>query len=459
MRPLHGARPILGALGFALVAGPCLALLAQAQLAGQLSARESRALPLAPVTVEIPTQPPVADDATTWYASGDGLGAPGQSRAPTFPAALPWLGVALGLALTGATALVAATVLIAGRRLASVGPSVAELASRVRVAESIDPLAEIRRLMGPWLPPTTTVPDDSLRAWLRGLRDTSATPPFAITPAKLLAQLDTSDGDMAARTATAMRHVTAAGLPAAVTAIEGHPRLTLLRRLAQAGTPQLPVMPPDQSPSRSSEDDLPYSGLREAAQGNALAAMAAVVRGDTAAAAQKLGENAALALRLIQVPRLFTARYAIGLLQDLGVLPLAALAERRGNLSLADSLRAAAEALREDVFSPAWDDGFAGLGSDPGRASLLLDAARNSRLPLGLRVQAVAGAATGACLNARELLGGSDPTRAQLMRAVAAALSGADSGSTAAGAIQGTSGQSASVGSLPGLRRRLSGCS
>jgi hypothetical protein len=132
-------------------------------------------------------------------------------------------------------------------------------------------------------------------------------------------------------------------------------------------------------------------------------------------ARSRLAENGAIARAVLNGPDVFSVRFGAGMLQDLAVLPLAALEERTGNRVAAESLRVAVERVREEAFAAHWDEGFAGLASDPRHPELLLKAARNPSFPKGLRAAAGAGVLMGICLNPREILSGIDPGRAATM--------------------------------------------
>jgi hypothetical protein len=165
-----------------------------------------------------------------------------------------------------------------------------------------------------------------------------------------------------------------------------------------------------------------YDRIREAFIANALGAVVSLTRGDTLEAEIRLLENAVIAYRLTRDARLFTTRYAMGILQGLALLPLSRLDEARGDTASAEHLRASVDRLRELAFHPVWATGLAGFVSDPGSVRYWSDVLDNASIPFGLRVAALEGAWSGLCVNPREIVRGPSPRRIAIARDAAARL-------------------------------------
>jgi serine/threonine protein kinase len=205
-----------------------------------------------------------------------------------------------------------------------------------------------------------------------------------------------------------------------------HPRTVAMRRLARADRVDL-ISAVDQTPlggytTLSSLPEPAYGRIREGVTANALGAVAMLAAGDTSAAEARLFENAVLAQRIAEDPRLFAARFAVGLAQNLALLPLARLAEVRADTMSAITLRESLEHMRELTFHPAWLTGLAGFAANPGDMSAWRAVVADPSLPSGLRVAALQGAWTGFCLDPREILAGVDPNRSRVALAAASAI-------------------------------------
>jgi hypothetical protein len=206
-----------------------------------------------------------------------------------------------------------------------------------------------------------------------------------------------------------------------------HPRTRLVRQIARAQHVDIFGWTLDRLvTSYGSLDSLPqppYGILRTAAQANALAALLATARGDRETAAQRLGENLALADHFLEAPSVFANRYGVGMLQQLGLFPLAEVERSRGNRDQAERLTQAADQIREQVFSHAWHGRLAGLAADPHDMSRWAAALRSDRLSPGYRVEALGGGWAGFCLNRWEILGGLSPLRGPEVLRTADAMS------------------------------------
>jgi hypothetical protein len=100
----------------------------------------------------------------------------------------------------------------------------------------------------------------------------------------------------------------------------------------------------------------------------------------------------------------------------LALLPLAELEELRGNPRAAVELRRAADVVRDLLLDPAWSSRLVGLAANPEDMRTYVDAMRDSRLPAGVRAEALEGGPLGFCLNPREILRGPQPRRLAVVR-------------------------------------------
>jgi hypothetical protein len=154
----------------------------------------------------------------------------------------------------------------------------------------------------------------------------------------------------------------------------------------------------------------------EAAHFNTVAAIAALQRGDSDSAKARLGEVAAVGLRLLEIPML--APYAYRMLRGEALSPLAALAEAEGRPEEARSLRAARAALTS-LGRGAAALGSAGLAAEAPDMSRLARIVLHGSLPMGDRVSLLMNAWGGLCGNPREIVAGPSPARDQRLLALA----------------------------------------
>lgn len=435
--PSDGAGPIVPPWLAAVALGPALLAMAivawawreEAGAMGELPTRH----PYAPALAG-PAEAPGRQQTLEWYAAlpepREPAPAPGRSRSRWISASGAGAGLLAvgggGMALLVVASLVAAG---SGERL---GAPTAELERLVELADRASPLERARPGWRGVLGRAHGVSADEPGASggghqareegqsaLRGLLDPAAPAAPRPYPPELTAVLRDAGGRVDSLI------VRAAELPGsllqAAALVAEHPRTSTLQRLAGVDELDLITAAGGGSEAFASLDALPepaYGRLREAAVANALGAVHAVARGDTSAAVTRLLENAAFAYRLAEDPRLFVTRYAVGMLQNLAVLPLAGVEALRGDTIAAGELRDGMDRLRELTFHPAWVTGVAGLASNPERLASWEAIVADSSLVPGLRVAGLGGAWEGFCVNPRELLGGLDERRSAAARRV-----------------------------------------
>jgi hypothetical protein len=189
-----------------------------------------------------------------------------------------------------------------------------------------------------------------------------------------------------------------------------HPRTTLLRQLARANHWDLP------------EGFTPLGRFGEAALANLLGAVADVAQGDVTTARHRLGENAAVGFRLLEIPTSSASQLARRILGSFALLPLAELEQIDGNGRQAAELREAAQRLL--LLTLLVPNGLGGLSADPANLKPVVDYLRNSKLPLGWRATLMTQVQWGACTNPREILLGASPTRRAAVLAAASRMAG-----------------------------------
>jgi hypothetical protein len=171
--------------------------------------------------------------------------------------------------------------------------------------------------------------------------------------------------------------------------------------------------------SYSSLDDLlpaSLSRLMESGHLNTLSAIADLQRGDVEAARSRLGEGAAVALRLWEIPLL--ASYAYPLLRGEALAPLASLADAEGVAYDARALRSAREALPAGrPVGPGL--GSAGLGAEMPDMTRLGDVVVRGPMPPGERFGILMSAWAGICGNPREIISGPSRIRDSRMLSLA----------------------------------------
>jgi hypothetical protein len=371
------------------------------------------------------------EEVTAWYAS---LPQPGEALAT----AGRWLKLAgavvcsvsalAGLLAVLALSEVAAAVWVAGRVVQRLGPQTAELARTIDRIASEDPLGTARGLMQPYMPPGEAVEDSTWVPWAHQLL--SAGPErhgvasYASSPAYPLVNLAGS------RIADAFSEARGALSPDTLRLLEAladHPRTVLFRRLA--GTSEIDLFaaalerPLADYESLAQLPSLAYPRIGEGGRANAWASVLDVAHGEDDSAARRLGENAAFAEHLLRVPSGFANRYAMIMLQELALVPLAELEELRGAREAAERLRAVAARSREELLADAWSSHMAGLITDPSGSPHFWQALRDTRVPVGHRVASLEGVWQGYCANPREIVSGLSAARRLSFAAVVGLLS------------------------------------
>jgi len=432
---LDGSGPVLGLPVWLLVVLPAgfvggvgmAAGLRESRRVRPLPRRRAYAAPVAPLEADSGTE-----EVASWYASlPDGSSPASVSRG--------WLGPAIGGAWLGGTlvsllvlvalAEVVGAALVAGRVVRRLGPDTAELVATLDRISVLDPLRAAREVAAAYLPGREPVGESTSVEWARRLMAHVAgpgSPPPYGQGATLLA------GPGGSRLAAALR-AAQSRLPAdtarLVEELAQHPRTALFRRLAGAADVDLFAAALERPlTSYDSLGQLPQPGyprLGEAGRANGWAAVLAVYRGQHDRAAARLGENAAFAEHLLRVPTEFAGRYAVIMLRELTLLPLAELEELRGNAERADELRAIAEQLHEHLIAEFWATGMAGLAANPENDSRLVEALRSPRLPPGYRVEGLNGGWRGFCANAREILSGPSSRRRSTVLVAAESMTSA----------------------------------
>ena len=303
------------------------------------------------------------------------------------------------------------------------GPETAALAAAIDRVNADDPLGEARAIWQAYLPAPDPMQKGSELSAL--LLDTSGTltPSYPFAPESVME--DAKPGNLSG-TRLASWFAGNADYPRervdALTQFGDHPRTAIFQALARAQEFQLvPRMSETRLAQHESVGDLPEfpaAIVRQAAYANALGALGGDVLGNAAEASERLGENLAFANRLLDDPQRLASRVAVGILQDLALLPLAALAERRGDSQEAEKLRRAAELTRELAFDPAWSRGAAGFAANPISMVTLEAMVQNHRILPEHGLEALFAALDGFCANPRELLNRVHPAREAAARSV-----------------------------------------
>jgi hypothetical protein len=365
-----------------------------------------------------------------WYAAQPDPSAPappGTLQHARLIVAAHVIAVLIGIVSLAALCLVATAAIVACRNVKRLGPETAELVAMLGRLDVDDPFRQARQVWKPYLPPASLSDAALSVAWVRALRDD---PPYPVPPAQLLGSA--GSGSPASLWLGKLSPGTQARVPEdtarLMRTLADHPRTILFRRLARSGGVDLFAAsldrPLEQYEALPAIPDPPYGPLREAAQANALGAILAVSRRDFTAASERLGENSAVAEQFLLVPKLFSARFGAGMLQDLALLPLADVEQIQGHRKQADELRDVAARLREQVYSRFWATRMMGLAADPSGLERLATVLRDERLLPGLRVEGLYGGFAGFCLNPRELLGGPNPARRATILAAAHSMQG-----------------------------------
>ena len=400
---LSGTAAPLSVPLLALVAIPAIAGIASALRCGIVEARLLGPLPRRRRHVS-----PIAGTATGDSPSNEG----GSRRSVLLLAIVP----AAAFTLLGslAFAAVVTSVAMTSWLIIDRGPVTASVAGAIDRTSAADPLGTAERAWRYALPASLQAPSnpDSIRQWLRVFGEHGA--PYDKAPLSTIVGNGTEERGLESVAAT-LRRVTASGLSAedtsAIRRLAEHPRTLALRRLAEARDADLSAA---FAPAEGSAASRPvHAALREAAEANALLAAVAAARGDRASATRRLGENAAVAGRLLAARTLFANQYGAGMLQDLALLPLADLEAAAGNVERSAQLRAASAGVREHLY-PGWSPReLAGLAADPDDASRLRSLADDSHIAPGIRATTADAMRAGFCFNMREVLSGPSPGRVE----------------------------------------------
>ena len=294
------------------------------------------------------------------------------------------------------------------------GPVTAAIDQAIDRTTVADPLGTAQRAWRFAFPESLrhAAPDDSVRRWLAMFSESGA-PPYERAPLSMV-ERDAGEDRTLEGVAATLRRVTAAELSGeaatAIAPLAQHPRTQALRKLA--GVRGADLSGAFAPPAGGSAPSPPvHAALREAAEANALLAALSSASGDRASAIRRLGENAALADRLLAAPTLFANQYGAGMLQDLALMPLADLEATAGDTDRAARLRAASAGVREHLY-PGWSPReLAGLAADPADAHRLRELAADPRIAPGIRAATTDAMTFGYCFNVREVLSGPSDTR------------------------------------------------
>ena len=412
---------LAGTARLAIALAPLLGLLIMADLAarterrvlGPVSAR--RSVPITEVDVE------------EWYRTVPGALA-GRSE-PRVYARGRWIhrvmvGAAVLTALVMAVGVgeVVLASIAAARFVQWTAPRAAELDGALRILSTVDPYADTRRLLAPYLPVQTALPDTTVRRVVRQVFDRDTLNPLPpVSPAALTILGIGSREEVLHR---AVERAYDRLLPPEVLAVLDsaavHPQVGAFETLAHASSVDLVAALLD-GPITELGELRGHSahGLIQAGRLNTFGAIAAIQRGDTAGAVMRLGEAAAVANHLFGSP--LHVRAAYELLRWDVLLPLASLAEADGRPNEARALRAARDALMSARTSLP-RTGIVGLAAEapdmPAFARIVL----RSPLPEGERLELLSGGWTGLCANPGEIITGPSRARIARLRAIADSL-------------------------------------
>jgi hypothetical protein len=411
-----------GALAFTLV--PLLACLIAADLAtlverrllGPVSAQQS--VSVTPVEVE------------EWYKSVPG-GVAGQPDPRTYRRAAQIQGTALATVLVAATAIavglgqVVLSSIAAARFVQSAAPRAAVLHGMVRRLAATDPYAEARRLVAPYLPVPVSLPDAAVRQLVRQLFERDTLQPLPPAPWVDPGLIGTGSREYVLH--QAVRRAYSRALPletaALLDSVSAHPTVQAFRALARASSVDLVgALLEGSSAGMGGLNGASAALLLQAARLNTLGAIADLQRGDTAGAARRLGENAAVAEQLFRSP--LRARAAYGLLRWEVLTPLAALLEVEGWTDEAGGLRATRDGLVAALAAPP-RIGIVGLAADAPHMPLFNGVILRSPLPEGERIELLAAGWAGLCAHPAEILTGPARSRTEGLLAVADSLGSA----------------------------------
>ncbi|MBI2072647.1 MAG: protein kinase [Gemmatimonadetes bacterium] len=307
----------------------------------------------------------------------------------------------------------------AARFVQWIAPRAAELNAAVRRLSTADPYTETRRLLAPYLPAQALLPDTTVRRVIRQLfdRDSLQPPP----PAPSVAPPVPGIGSREEVLHQAVRRAYDRALPLEVVrvldSVAVHPRVEAFQALARASSVDLVAALQDGPITELTQRGGPSAlTLLQTARLNTLGAIAEIQRGDTAGAAQRLGEGAAVAQHLFRSP--LHARFAYDLLRWDVLSPLASLLDAEGRTNEALALRAARDAL-VSARTALPRTGIVGLAAEAPEMPLFARVVLRSPLPEGERLDLLTAGWAGLCANPAEIMLGPGRARTERLRAIA----------------------------------------
>jgi tRNA A-37 threonylcarbamoyl transferase component Bud32 len=304
--------------------------------------------------------------------------------------------------------------LVAARFVQTTGPRTAELVARLDTLAREQPVASARAAWRPLLPAVVALSDPMTRTLLQGLAGRDLTTSADTLPGYAPEDVDRFPTD--SLLGVAMRRALAQQMPAdsvvRLAELEWHPRTQAFRRLALTDSFDLLVAGLDRPLDAYANDrwiPIPQvRALREAARVNMITAVAAVARGDRAAAERRLGENAAFAEKLLAEPSLVNNLLGLRILQREVLDPAAQLASAYGEESGAARYRQAVELINLHFHSTR---GAPGLAADPTHYDALYRVLGNEATLPGLRAEILVNGSGGICGNPAEILNGPSTLR------------------------------------------------
>jgi len=371
------------------------------------------------------------DELQGWYRALP----PDAALAPLYwaPARATVLGVqisliVLGLAAATAVAEAVLATFAAGEATRRTGTAMAELSSTLAEVHARDPLGQLREVLTPYMPERTVPYDSAARLLARRLMGADNVEPLEDIPAPL-PRLRLADGDRSQSVERLFLDAIAGRIPddtlRILEQLATHPRLLAMRRLALVDSLQfLDAWLDRPLADYQSWWGMPWprvGGVRMAALANAAVAAMATGRGRFRDAEERLGEDAAVYMAMLDDPTSLAGLVAARELRSTVLRPLAVLEQRRGNTEQARRLREAAQSIQSllDAFRLL---GAVGFAADPADLSTYSDLVLDQTLPPGWRIGYFGAVWVGACTNPREILLGPDPRRREAALRAAQAM-------------------------------------
>lgn len=318
---------------------------------------------------------------------------------------------------TGAVLVEAAlSTIVAGDVVSRTGRAAAELNGTLARLRETQPLARLTVLLSPIMPDRTVPSDSTARTHARNLMDADDAEVLAELPPVPVLQAG-AEG-LQARVETLFRRAVVGRLaPDTIQQFEaliGHPRLEAFRYLARAQSFEFFRASLDQPlDAYDSWWSIPWprlGGIRRATAANTGVAAMAIARGRYRDAEERLGENAAVLLTMLNDPASLSGLVAARDLPGTVLWPLAVLEESRGNTIRARELREVAEDIQL-LFEAYQLPGAVALAANPDDMTAYQALATDTTLLPGIRVAYLGAAWVGACTNPREILLGVDAAR------------------------------------------------